>query len=118
MIGSHLSEMLAAEGHTFSPLLQSDNRPEEIAHLRPKRKIDVTDWTSVFALAADFAPTRSSSGRAELPDRLVAAARETLRANVIGTTIVFEPFAARLARVSLLRVLGRLWLRRTRRGPV
>jgi len=56
MIGSHLAEMLAAEGHQilatfYNPTIDL----EDIAHL-PTQEVDVTDWTSVLRSLADFAP--------------------------------------------------------------
>lgn len=95
MIGSHLAEMLAAEGHEilatfYNPTIDLD----EIAHL-PTQEVDVTDWTSVLRSLADFAPNAIFHLAAQsYPTVSWQRPVETLRANVIGTAIVFEAVRA------------------------
>src|SRR5262245_20023412 len=95
MIGSHLAEMLATDGHDilatyFTPTIDLD----EIAHL-PLQEVDVTDWTAVLRSLADFHPDAVFHLAAQsYPTVSWQRPVETMRANVIGTTIVFEAIRA------------------------
>jgi len=95
MIGSHLAEMLAADGHEvlathFTPTIDLG----EIAHL-PLQEVDVTDWTSVLRSLEDFAPDAVFHLAAQSYP-IVSWQRpvETLKSNVIGTAIIFEAIRA------------------------
>jgi GDP-4-dehydro-6-deoxy-D-mannose reductase len=91
MMGSHLMEMLLADGHEVTG---NYYRPTidlaEIAHL-PIEEVDVTDWCSVYDSLARFRPDAIYHLAAQsYPTASWNRPTETMNVNVNGTINVFE----------------------------
>jgi GDP-4-dehydro-6-deoxy-D-mannose reductase len=106
MMGSHLLDMLAEDGHQ---VLGTYYLPTiDIADIRHRalEEVDVTDWCSVYDSIERFRPDAIVHLAAQsYPTVSWARPIETLTANVIGTTVVCEAMR-RLAPQAKLLVAG------------
>lgn len=91
MMGSHLCEMLTEQGHEvlgtyYKPTIDAS----DLAGLR-REEVDIRDWCSVYDSLARFQPEAVFHLAAQsYPTVSWARPVETIEANVIGTTNVFE----------------------------
>src|SRR6516165_3653065 len=91
MMGSHLSEVLAAAGHDVLPTYYKPTvDPGDLASL-PIQEVDIRDWCSVYDSLMRFRPDAVFHLAAQsYPSVSWQRPIETLETNVIGTANVLE----------------------------
>lgn len=91
MMGSHLAEMLVADGHeVLATYYKPTIDPQEI-HGFKAAEVDITDWCSVYDSMSAFRPEAVFHLAAQsYPTISWQRPVETLNTNVIGTATVFE----------------------------
>src|SRR5215469_1179245 len=91
MMGSHLTEMLRAEGHEVLPTHYKPTIDTFDLAILHSTEVNVTDWCSVFDSLSAFSPDLIVHlGAQSYPTASWERPIETLHTNVIGTSMVLE----------------------------